>query len=724
MYQVLKTSAARDSARRSADMKRVRRSSAARVTLTRHNKKLEFARSVFQSKRDAAAVEAYVQGAEYEVCGLENDQVLIPRASISAFELEADRRGFGPLPWVESDTFQFLVCSAIAANLVLLVLDVIEGTHRTLPPNWAWFLGSSLLVAYSLEMCMRLIHFGPCRFLVDRGAGAMLNITDGVAVGLGIAHHWSHRVALPGVLALRILRLLRGLPREKISDCLFGDLMWTESASWQWFVGGVISFNAIVMGLETEMPSKHWDSVENAMLLFFVFEIGMRFRRVGLSHFFSQGDDQFWNCLDTVIVVTGVCDLWLVPIYEFWLSGGTGDASAPSFAKMMMLMRMLRLMRILRLLRLVKAVRPLYQLATGIMSAMQGMFWVLVLTLVALYAFALVATSFFGEHALVGGTEDYTPNQSALFGNVLDTMFTLFGLMNGQYWSKVSPILDKLPWMKPMYVFFTILSSWALLSVMTSVVSDNMMKVRQEQETKDNECIEEFRYHLNRTMADLIANADPDETGALEKHVYQDMLFSMSHSKVIQQFANLQSHSELTKMLDWLDVTGTGVLEIQDFMQGLDWLNSVVTGKSLLKLEVSMKRRCCGLERAIRELHSDVDTFDSQREAETEDLLQELKRATSRFDDIASQKRREAEEAEAETQALKKTCADLMSVKTMVPYESNMTVHGDDNCLPEDHAIGSGDEGSGLASAKPRRSSLREMARSSLRQSLARAGLS
>merc|ERR1712157_504594 len=100
-----------------------------------------------------------------------------------------------------------------------------------------------------------------------------------------------------------------------------------------------------------------------------------------------------------------------------------------------------------------------------------------------------------------------------------------------------------------------------------------------------------MRAHLNSAMADLIAHADPERTGTLEKRVYQDLLYSMSRSKSIQQYQGLQGFSQnldLNKMLDWLDVDGTGRLETQDFMQGFDWLNSVVSGKSLLKLEVSM----------------------------------------------------------------------------------------------------------------------------------------
>merc|ERR1712007_412144 len=102
-------------------------------------------------------------------------------------------------------------------------------------------------------------------------------------------------------------------------------------------------------------------------------------------------------------------------------------------------MRMLRLLRILRLLRLVKAVRPLYNLAIGIARAMQAMFWVLVLTMVALYACALLMTNLIGR-AMLGGADDIDPRTRSLFADVPDSLFTLFGMMNGQYWRSIKPI--------------------------------------------------------------------------------------------------------------------------------------------------------------------------------------------------------------------------------------------------------------------------------------------
>merc|ERR1712139_344077 len=108
-------------------------------------------------------------------------------------------------------------------------------------------------------------------------------------------------------------------------------------------------------------------------------------------------------------------------------------------------------------------------------------------------------------------------------------MFTLFGVMNGQNWQDIEPLLDRLPWTKPIFVIFTIYSSWALLSVMTGVVSDNMLDVRLSQEQKDEEAQDEKTEKLRRALQEVFAAADKDGSGSLARDEYLDILHLPFH---------------------------------------------------------------------------------------------------------------------------------------------------------------------------------------------------
>merc|ERR1719387_1470166 len=97
-----------------------------------------------------------------------------------------------------------------------------------------------------------------------------------------------------------------------------------------------------------------------------------------------------------------------------------------------MLMRMLRLLRIVRLFRLVKIVRPLFQLAQGVLEALQGMFWVLVFMIMTLYATAILCTRFIGHGACLSDVmqqDEEVKKIQKMFSSVPESMFSLFGTM-------------------------------------------------------------------------------------------------------------------------------------------------------------------------------------------------------------------------------------------------------------------------------------------------------
>merc|ERR1740138_1248506 len=110
--------------------------------------------------------------------------------------------------------------------------------------------------------------------------------------------------------------------------------------------------------------------------------------------------------------------------------------------QIMTTLRLARLLRILRLVRLVKNIPPLYTLIVGILQAMQGMAWVLVLTAVFLYAFALLSVRLVGHGLLFGGNAP--PEVAEIFPNVPQSMFVLFKVMNGDM-EQVEPLFHALP---------------------------------------------------------------------------------------------------------------------------------------------------------------------------------------------------------------------------------------------------------------------------------------
>merc|ERR1712032_1734149 len=142
---------------------------------------------------------------------------------------------------------------------------------------------------------------------------------------------------------------------------------------------------------------------------------------------------------------------------------------------------LMRLFRVLRLVKLLKMVKPLYRLLLGVLESVRAMQWVIVLTFLTLYACAVVFTNLVGK----GLVTDGEISQKALlyFGSVPRSLFSLFKLMNGDL-DVVEPIANYVEG-QLLFAAFMVVTNWAVLAILTSVVSDNMISTSQKANDED-----------------------------------------------------------------------------------------------------------------------------------------------------------------------------------------------------------------------------------------------
>lgn len=594
------------------------------------------------------AIPEFIVGGEYEHVEPEGegDAPLAPRAAVDIRSLELlGGRAAGPLRFVESDWFQIVVGAVIVCNLIVASQSLIIRSNSDASDD---VLGADdavellILLFYIVEVLLRALHFGR-RFVCPISAEVLWNYLDVAIVTVCVLDQFL-QFSSHGLTALRAFRAIRLLRVVRVVCSVSADhFAWVDGPRFQVVGAAVIFLNALMMGVETENKNSINWWIDQFCLFFFLLELVARIRRARLFQYFCGPTDEdsslFWNYLDTVIVVTGVTDQWLLPSFAVQ----TGD-----LGHLMTLLRLLRLMRLLRLLRLVKSIRPLYQLALGIIKALQSMFWVLVLTMVALYACALIMTNLIGK-GMILGQDELDETTRGHFGNVMESLFTLFGLMNSQFWREVEPLFDKLPTMRVVWVCFTVLSSWALLSVMTGVVSDNMLEVRLLQARKDEEKAQNLRFVVTQSLSEVFGAAST--SGTLTKQAYVEIISSPYYLRKLQQVANVPTE-DLVRMFDWLDVDNKGSITEEDFMAGFDWLNEPVTGKSLLKLQTSVRQRCKRLEDRVRVLRDEMDSCgDSMvtRTQEAEDFLQGI---LLKYEAKAHKLRQERQEAEQQHREL------------------------------------------------------------------------
>ncbi|CAE7552961.1 Cacna1d [Symbiodinium pilosum] len=409
--------------------------------------------------------------------------------------------------FVDEAWFDGVVALVIVLNLLLIVMELTDDTKGS---AFFWW-DTVILVFYIAEFCSRLaLHhedllFGPCTavwtFWVD-----LLIIVVGV-LDLWICPQifratppaWT--AWLQGLRAVRVVKLVR----------LLNDTSWADEQGFQLFILAVILSNALMIGLELNFPDfQGFRLLDNLMLAIFTFEIIVRIRNSGCRFFHAQ-NEAFYNWLDLVIVMLGVVEQWLLPLVGFslYMSGAVEESpfgEGQPQTQAMRLLRLARLLRLMRLLRLIRNIPPLYTLAIGILESFQGMTWVFLLALVVLYTCAILCTQLIGHRLIV--PVDFPESASRVFPSVGDSMFVLFKVMNADT-GPLEPLFSALPISKLFTACFMILSNWAILAILTAVVSENLISAcADHRKQHDDAAQQEKRQNLSKIFFNIFVKMD------------------------------------------------------------------------------------------------------------------------------------------------------------------------------------------------------------------------
>merc|ERR1719443_2657670 len=157
------------------------------------------------------------------------------------------------------------------------------------------------------------------------------------------------------------------------------------------------------------------------------------------------------------------------------------------------------------------------------------MIWVILFLVMFLYAIAVVCTRLIGHGALVSkenvsGDEEHRQsviNLLDFFASVSTSTFTLFLLMSNWALIRFMPLFDLSPFMKMLFVIFYIFASWALLAVMTGVVSEKMIVAKVEDDPDDEANSSD---ELWQTLRDLFNRADTDNSRSISQDEFKRML--------------------------------------------------------------------------------------------------------------------------------------------------------------------------------------------------------
>lgn len=420
-----------------------------------------------------------------------------------------------------------------------------------------------------------------------------------------------------GVRQRTLQNLVDLTARDKDAATSSIKMSWVNSSWFQWACGICIGINAVVVGMELEIKTAAWLYVEQTLLGFFCFELAARIVFHG-RRFFVHEEDWAWNLFDIIIVVIGIFDQWVVPLcerFEFLLP--TEGRRAGKMASFYMTMHICRLLRIMRILRLVRIVRPLHELSGGVIEAWAGMFWVLVIMVMTFYSVAILCTRMVGHGDIL--SEEWAEDPEiqeiqAMFSSVPDSMFTLFGTICSWSLTQYEPLFKNVPGLKPIFVLFYVYSAWALLAVMTGVVSENMIAIRDKMNKEDAHREEMRKTLITNLLIELFHSADADRSGTVSREEFDAMLKNPNLAKKMKKNSHLKLQ-DLQDLFEWLDHDGSGTITIDEFMMGFKWVNEPLRTKSLVKLQER-------LASDLHDMHSAVNEVMNSRTNELKSAVQ------------------------------------------------------------------------------------------------------
>ena len=240
-----------------------------------------------------------------------------------------------------------------------------------------------------------------------------------------------------------------------------------EAGGFQHTIMAIIIFNAATLGAATsphltDRTREVLGTLDKAAIAVFVVELLAKLYVYRLRFFRDP-----WNVFDFVVV--GVA---LVP-------------AASGFS-------VLRALRLLRMLRLISMIPSMRRVVATLLAAVPGAASILALLGLVIYVSAVMATTLFG------------PRSPQHFGNLGESLWTLFQTLTGEAWPEIADeVIAEYPGAWVFFLVFILISTFVVLNLFLAVIVGAMESVRDAEEAAVEEAIESSESDIMAELARL-----------------------------------------------------------------------------------------------------------------------------------------------------------------------------------------------------------------------------
>eukprot|EP00927_Polykrikos_kofoidii_P058889 TRINITY_DN5372_c0_g1_i1.p1 TRINITY_DN5372_c0_g1~~TRINITY_DN5372_c0_g1_i1.p1 ORF type:complete len:675 (+),score=95.43 TRINITY_DN5372_c0_g1_i1:50-2026(+) len=378
--------------------------------------------------------------------------------------------------------------------------------------------------------------------------------------------------------------------------CVFDNKFYTS------FMALVVFLNTIALGLEADYPEYAgiWFVGEHIFTVIFLVEFIGKMLAFHLAYF-----DDSWNCLDFALVLLGVVDMYIL---RFFVKG-LFDIQLQSFS----VLRTLRMCRLARVLRLVGKFKRLAVIGYAVADSMRTTCWASLLLGLCIYVCAIFCVEVLGrdtetiypgystDEAVIDQQELLTEfNPHVLFGSMLRSMVTLFGVATLSEWREIVwPVLQKQPAVIVFFIGFNLFVTFGVMNVIVGMIVEGVMAKSQSLNQESIDEVMARRMNMLERIRHCLVTVDVNSDGAITpEEIENNLLVGGVLSELLME-VDLPQGFTAKEFHAVLDRHGMGVIGDEDLVEGLYRLLDTTPFKQTCLLQMSINE----LKMMVRKTH-------------------------------------------------------------------------------------------------------------------------
>jgi len=358
----------------------------------------------------------------------------------------------------------------------------------------------------------------------------------------------------------------------------------------------LIVANAVLIGVEADYgdDSAIWGVLEMIFLVCFTLELVMNLIGYGRL-FFTDG----WNLLDFFVVVFSLIDFFMTFV-------GAGDGAGGGLS-------VVRLVRIVRVIRVISFLEKLVYLVAAFVKGMASAFWVFILMILAMYIFAVLGKSFFGDsNALIAKVlenSDGDVDVKVLFGTIPDSFLTLVQFFTFDDALGVQKEIAKVYPLAWLYFFaFLIFVAIGMMELLASLFIDSLLEEKHALEQKKALEKTEQSDEITRLITGLFTTFDADGNGALTTEELEQVITFLEQPATKGLLDSVGVELELMKeTIRVSDINGDGSVTQDELERALESIHIPPTKADMRDLAQRTVRTDMLVKTSVEQLTEHMD---------------------------------------------------------------------------------------------------------------------